>query len=117
MYERRADANLVGVQSAFDRFINAPLNDRQSAFAGFSGAVFDYFSHRVESDAGRSLFSLDVPDRIQRFAAAWLLRAMTNSATALNFDDTERLTALLFDRTLQQDVYPAFEYRLGNPDV
>lgn len=106
MYERRADANLVGVQSAFDRFINAPLNDRQSAFAGFSGAVFDYFSHRVESDAGRSLFSLDVPDRIQRFAAAWLLRAMTNSATALNFDDTERLTALLFDRTLQQDVYP-----------
>ena len=83
MYEQRADANLVGVQSAFDRFINAPPDDRQSAFADFSGVVFDYFSHRVESDAGRSLFSLDVPDRIQRFAAAWLLRAMTNSATAV----------------------------------
>ena len=85
MYERRADTNLVSVQSAFDRFINAPPNDRQDAFADFGGAIFEHFSHRVESDPGRSLFSLDVPDRIQRFAAAWLLRAINPFRHSLEF--------------------------------
>ena len=114
MYERPADTSLLDVQSTFDRFIDAPPNDRRGAFQDFGQSIFDHFSRPIDSDAGEALLSLEVPDGIQRFTAAWLLRAMTRSATALVFDDTQPRAALLFDRTLQQDVYPQLDIDTGN---
>ena len=106
MYANHNTKNLSIVQSTFDRLVQAPLLDRQSAFSDFAGAILEHFDHNSDLDSASSLFSNELPIHIQRFAAGWLLRALSHSVTPLDFLDTERLTALLFDRVLQNEVYP-----------
>ena len=113
MYERRPVKDLRDLQSAFDRFVGSEPSDRRRAFADFGAAIFDSFSHPVEPNGGETLFSQEVPDRIQRFTASWLLRALTCSPNVLDFDDNQPLAARLFDRTLQQDVYPHLNLQAG----
>ena len=95
------------------RFVGSEPSDRRRAFADFGAAIFDSFSHPVEPNGGETLFSQEVPDRIQRFTASWLLRALTCSPNVLDFDDNQPLAARLFDRTLQQDVYPHLNLQAG----
>ena len=113
MYEQRPVKDLRDLQSAFDRFVGSEPSERRRSFADFERAIFDSFSHPEALDEGEALFSQEVPDRIQRFTASWLLRALICSPSILDFDGNEPLVALLFDRTLQQDVYPLLRLQAG----
>ena len=106
MYANHNPKNLAIVQSTFDRLVQAPPNDRQRAFSDFARAIMEHFNHNSDLDSASSLFSNELPIHIQRFAAGWLLRVLSHSVDPLDFGGTERLTALLFDRVLQNDVYP-----------
>ena len=106
MYANHNIKNLSVVQATFDRLVQAPPHDRQSAFSDFAGAILEHFDHKSDLDPASSLFSNELPIHIQRFAAGWLLRVLSHSVAPLDFGDTERRTASLFDRVLQNDVYP-----------
>ena len=98
--------NLSVVQSNFDRLIQAPTLDRQSAFSDFASAILEHFDHNSDLAPASSLLSNELPIHIQRFAVGWLLRVLSHSVAPLDFGDTERRTASLFDRMLQNEVYP-----------
>ena len=105
--------NLAEIQSAIDHLIDTDSDARRDAFSDLCLAILDHFGHPADSNLSQSLFSNELPERIQRFTAAWLLRALTRSATCLDFDGTQLQTGLLFDRTLHQDVYPQLNIDAG----
>ena len=106
MYANHDAKNLSVVQSTFDRLVVAAPDDREVAFSDFARAILGHFDHSSDQDSASSLFSNELPFHIQRFAAGWLLRVLSHSVVPLDFRDTERRTASLFDRVLQNDVYP-----------
>ena len=113
MYANHNSKNLSVVQSTFDRLVQAPQHDRQTAFSDFAGAILEHFEHKAGLDPASSLFSNELPIHIQRFAAGWLLRVLSHSVDPLDFGDIERRTASLFDRVLRNEVYPSLKIDPG----
>ena len=106
MYANHDAKNLPVVQLTFDRLVESEPDDREVAFSDFARAILDNFDHGSDQDPTTLLFSNELPFHIQRFATGWLLRVLSHSVEPLNFRDTQRRTASLFDRVLQNDVYP-----------
>ena len=105
MTKQLRDESLSGIQKAADALVECSPKERPDALEQLAKSIFDHFAYSYESSAVSALFSKELPNNIQRFSGAWLLRILTRSAIALQFGDTERLTASLFDQVFQHDVY------------
>ena len=93
MIQQQLDKDLGQIQSAMDRLTAAQSPARPDALDHLATTILEHFGHSYDSDAKSELFSSALPVEIQRFAAAWLVRVLTKSSTALQFGDTERLAA------------------------
>ena len=93
------------IQKAADILVSCNASDRTASFLAFSYAVLEHFSYPSQSGDYLGLFSPDLPHNVQRFIAAWLLRILSRSPRALEFDDVERLAASLFDRVIPKEIY------------
>ena len=100
-------ASASDVQVAADLLIETAGDEEQGADALelFSAAVLDHFRETTSSTAKSRLFSPELPFAAQRFSAAWLIWILSQNRGALNFGDTERLTASLCDRAIPE-AYP-----------
>ena len=107
MTEQHHEAPLTEIQSAAERLTNAGANERPRAFEELAQAVLDHFHHSSESTATSELFSKELPDRIQRFVAGWVVWILAKSPGALSFGRTEGLAGSLFDRVFENNVYAA----------
>ena len=108
MTERSDGLRLAQIQSAADRLISVQPEEQPTAFNDFAHLILDFFDQGSDhSNATSNLFSNELPQRIQRFTASWLLWALSKSPTALNFGNVEAMAGSLFDRTLQHQVYGA----------
>ena len=105
MTELEATKDLSRVQTAVDRLVKAAQDQLQPAFEELSQAVLDHFGETYDSTAAAKLLSRDLPLPIRGFAAAWLVRCLTRSSSALSFGHTERLAAGLFDQVFQHNIY------------
>lgn len=101
------DQPLTRIQSAAHLLANAETVERQGALEAFAQAVLGHFSHKWDTTATTVLFSRDLPDSIQRFAAAWLLWTLAKSRGALKVENAEAMAGSLFDRVFQNNVYGA----------
>lgn len=100
-------ASVTDVQVAADLLIEATGDEEQAteALELFAAAVLDRFGEMASSTAKNRLFSPELPFAAQRFSAAWLIWVLSQNRGALNFGDTERLTASLCDRAIPE-AYP-----------
>ena len=105
MTERHPYKALADIQSAAERLTEVQAEGKAPAFEQLAAAILAHFDCSYDSTAAFELFSRELPKRIQLFAAAWLLRTLIKSPMALQFGDTERLSASLFDRTFKDDIY------------
>lgn len=105
MPEHLLDKNLTKIQAAADRLIGAQPDERATHLDELAQTILEHYSHTWDSTATDELFSRDLPWDIQRFAAVWLVRVLTESSMALHTGDSERLAASLFDHVFQKDVY------------
>ena len=105
MAEDRSDKNLMEVQAAADHLTNAQPEERAGALDKLAQAILEHHGHSWDSSARDELFSRELPKNIQRFAAVWLLRVLTESPLALQSVDADRLAGALFDQVFQKDVY------------
>ena len=105
--------NLIGIQDSVDQLIQAEADERQRAFQRLAKSILEHFDHATDVSATSALFSPELPNNAQRFAAVWLVRVLTRSAVALDFGDTQRLTASLCDRVFQNDVYKDLNIEKG----
>ena len=113
MIQQQLDKDLGQIQSAMDRLTAAQSSARPDALDHLATTILEHFGHSYDSDAKSELFSSALPVEIQRFAAAWLVRVLTKSSTALQFGDTERLAATLFDRAFQNNIYKTIDIETG----
>ena len=93
------------IQSACDRLAISEHNEQRSSLEELSEAILAHFNETYDSSASERLFSRELSVPTQRFAAVWLVRCLTKSSSSLDFGDTERLAADLFDRAFQGNVY------------
>ena len=93
------------VQSAADRLVNGEPEIKESALEQLSQAILAIFDETYDSTATPYLFSPELSLNIQQCAAVWLVRCLVRSSSALDFGDTDRLTADLCDRVFQNNVY------------
>lgn len=105
MTQQHPNDSVLEIQQAADTLVECRAKDRSDALERLAKTIFAHFSHNYDSNAISELFSKELPNNIQRFSGAWLLRILTWSSTALQFEETERLTASLFDQVFQHDVY------------
>ena len=105
MAELEVVKDLSRVQSAVDRLVNAPQDQLQRAFEELAQSVLEHFGETYDSTATSKLLSRDLPLPVRNFAAAWLVRCLTRSSSALRFGHTERLAADLFDQVFQRNIY------------
>ena len=99
--------SLAEIQTAADLLAEVPAGDRESAFELLAENILNHFGHTDDSSIGTEiLFRKELPLKIQRFGAAWLLRILTKEASALDFGTMRAQTATLFDRTFAD----AYEY-------
>ena len=105
MTEHHPDMTLSEIQSTCDWLAKVQPEVQVAALEQLAEAILGHFDYSYDSIATPQLFSSELPKQIQLFAAAWLLRTLTKSPIALQFGDTERLTASLFDRTFSNDIY------------
>ena len=113
MTVRHAPNSVSAVQRAADSLVKCEPEGRPDALEFFAKTIFVHFDHRYDSNAVPELFSRELPNNIQRFSAVWLLRVLTRSAMALQFGDTEWLTASLFDQVFQHQVYQQINIETG----
>ena len=99
------DKNLTEIQASADRLIGAHPEEQAGALEELAQAILEHHGHSRRSTAIDELFSRELPWDIQRFAAVWLVRVLTESSMALHTGDSERLAASLFDHVFQKDVY------------
>ena len=99
------DRSKVGIQSAVNQLMAVGLDERRKAIARLAVAVLEYHNIEAEQHETVNLFSQELPQSVQRTAALQLARILADKADALSFDDGERWTASLFDRTFGGDIY------------
>ena len=97
--------SLASVQRAVDRLVNAKEHERERALRQLATSLLQHYNHDIKRDTVSELFSLELPLQIQRFSAVWLLRALVDSNAVLDFGNTHRQTAALFDRVFRNDIY------------
>ena len=107
------EKELVRIQSAADRLINARPEEKTDALENLARSILEHYNHSYESIATSNLFSIELPRDIQRFASVWLVRCLTWSPDALGFGDAQRLAASLFDRAFREDVYGHIKIESG----
>ena len=96
MTERSDGLRLAQIQSAADRLISVQPEEQPTAFNDFAHLILDFFDQGSDhSNATSNLFSNELPQRIQRFTASWLLWALSKSPTALNFGNVEAMAGSL----------------------
>ena len=101
MTELEGIKDLSRIQSAVDQLVTWPNDQRHVAFEELSQSILDHFGETYDSTAASKLLSRDLSQRIQSFAAAWLVRCLTRSSNVLEFGDTRPLSADLFDRAFK----------------
>ena len=99
--EQKQIGSLSTVQSAADRLAEASQDTQDEAFEELASCILEHFQHEYDNEATTEVFSPELPMNIQRFVAAWLLRVLAKSSTALQFGNTERLTGNLLDRAVR----------------
>ena len=102
------DKPMSDIQGAADLLIEMASNEEQgpSALDVLSAAILEYCDEEITSAPSQRLFSPELSLDTQRLSAVWLVWALSQNRGSLAFEDTERLTALLCDRTLA-NFYPA----------
>ena len=105
MTEHHIEPILANVQSAANQLASANTEGRANALEHLAATILTHTNHEYDSPATLELFSRELPDNIQRFAAVWLLRVIVESPRALQFENMEGRAALLFDRLFQRDIY------------
>ena len=113
MAEKHSKKSVSEIQKAADVLVTCEDKGRLEALERFAKAIFLHFGHHCDSNAISELFSKELPREIQRFSGSWLLRILTRSSMALQFGDTERLTASLFDRVFNHEIYPRVKVDIG----
>ncbi len=114
MPEQLARTQLAEIQSAADRLVRAQPEGQPAAFNNLASVILDRFDHKSNhQNASSALFSKELPQRGQHFAATWLVWVLSKSPGALNFQSTEALAGALFDRTLQNHIYGAADIDSG----
>ena len=99
------DSSLTPVQLAADRLVNAKPEERPSALDELVQTILELHSIRSDRSARDELFSRELHSDVQRFAAVWLLRILSKSPYALDFEGTAGLAASMFDRVFQNAAY------------
>ena len=96
---------LAHVQSAFDKLVAAQPGIQEDALDRLALCILQHFNEGGDSNASTRLFSPDLPLRVQRFTAVWILRLLVDSPRALDFGSIGGLAATLFDRAFEGDLY------------
>ena len=107
MTQQHNQKPLTEIQAAAERLTKAGVNERSRSLEELAHVIFGHFDHSAESTATSEIFSVELPDQIQRFAAGWFVWTLANSSSALNFKNTEGLAGSLFDRAFKNNVYGA----------
>ena len=106
MITRTSDASRAKIQEAIDLLLSElnreSLPEIENAFEQFASSILDYFDHKQDSTASSTIFSRELPMNIQRFAAAHILRILTQNSRALEFGNASFLAGSLFDRTFRE---------------
>ena len=77
--------------------------------------MLEHFDHvPTHSQATAELFSNELPQRTQVFAAAWLGWILSKATDVLNFGNVEAMAGALFDRTLANQVYRVVKISAGD---
>ena len=106
MTQRGTTNDAHDIQRAADNVAALAAKERPEAFETFAASILKHFTYPYDSNESPNLFSLELPLNIQRFAAVWLLRILTRSPMSLQFNETERHAAALFDRVFERQIYP-----------
>ena len=115
MTEQSDGSQLGEIQSAANRLIAVQPEEKPKALNDFAHLILNHFSQSPDhSNATAELFSKELPQKIQRFAAAWFVWVLSKSANALNFENVEAMVSALFDRTLERQVYGAANIASGD---
>ena len=99
------DSSLTAVQLAADHLVNAKPEERPSALDELAQTILERHGIRSERNAREELFSRELNSDTQRFAAVWLVRILSKSPSALDFDSIAGLAASMFDRVFQNSAY------------
>ena len=94
-----------GIEAAAERLAATRSGGQPKALEQLARTVLEHHDHPYDSAATSELFSRELPMEIQRLAAVWLVRVLTKSARALDFENTERRAGILFDSVFQHNVY------------
>ena len=105
MTGQQHDSSLTAVQLAADDLVNAKPEERPSALDELAQTILGCHGIRSERSAREELFSRELNSDIQRFAAVWLVRILSKSPSALDFDGIAGLAASMFDRVFQNSAY------------
>ena len=115
MKEQSDGLQLGEIQSAAHRLIAVQPEEKPKALNEFAHLILNHFAQRSDhTNATAELFSKELPQKTQRFAAAWFVWVLSESANVLNFDNVEAKVSALFDRTLQRQVYEAANIAPGD---
>ena len=101
----RKGTTFAEIQTAADFLVEVPEIEREAALELLAETILDHFGHTDSPGSATDiLLGRELPLYIQRFAAAWLLRALTKDASTLDSGNARAQTAALFDRTFS-DAY------------
>ena len=105
MNEINTIETLMEIQRTSEVLSNANDKNRPVSLSELAKAIFDHHGYHYGSNATQEMFSPELRSDIQRSIAVWILRTLVDSPMAINFGGIEPLTASLFDRVFQHEVY------------
>ncbi len=100
-----SSGKMARIQSAVDRLAEAEPGDQEGALNHLAICILQHFGEGGDSNAITKLFSPELPRDVQRFAAVWLLRLLTESSHALDFGSMNARAGSLSDRAFERDLY------------